>query len=113
MKWLLILVILFGAIDAARPAEESLGTKTNTKSQTSEEEIDTYSSAREFAETKESFSESIADRDVEEQIEAQENISYSNTERVTICDRNSVAQSGGNTGTCTREERLAERDTFA
>jgi cell wall-associated NlpC family hydrolase len=27
MKWLLILVILFGAIDAARPAEESLGTK--------------------------------------------------------------------------------------
>src|SRR5213593_837393 len=27
MKWLLILVILFGAIEAARPAEESLGTK--------------------------------------------------------------------------------------
>jgi peptidoglycan DL-endopeptidase CwlO len=27
MKWLLILVLLFGAIDAARPAEESLGTK--------------------------------------------------------------------------------------
>ena len=27
MKWLLILVILFGAIDAARSAEESLGTK--------------------------------------------------------------------------------------
>src|SRR2546425_11533898 len=27
MKWLLIFVILFGAIDAARPAEESLGTK--------------------------------------------------------------------------------------
>ena len=27
MKWLLILVILFGAIDAARPAEESLGSK--------------------------------------------------------------------------------------
>jgi cell wall-associated NlpC family hydrolase len=27
MKWLLILVILFGAIDAARPAEESFGTK--------------------------------------------------------------------------------------
>jgi len=27
MKWLLILVILFGAMDAARPAEESLGSK--------------------------------------------------------------------------------------
>src|SRR6266478_5752072 len=27
MKWLLILVILFGAIDSAQPAEESLGTK--------------------------------------------------------------------------------------
>ena len=35
MKWLLILVILFGAIDAARPAEESLGTKIKKVSEPS------------------------------------------------------------------------------
>ena len=35
MKWLLILVILFGAIDAARPAEESLGSKIKKVSEPS------------------------------------------------------------------------------
>jgi len=35
MNWLLILVILFGAIDAARPAEESLGTKIKKVSEPS------------------------------------------------------------------------------
>ena len=35
MKWLLILVILFGAIDAARPAEESLGKKIKKVSEPS------------------------------------------------------------------------------
>jgi hypothetical protein len=43
----------------------------NTESQAPEEEIDAYSRAREFAETKENFADSIAEPDFEEQIKAQ------------------------------------------
>jgi len=43
----------------------------NTGSQTPEEEIDAYSSAREFAKTKENFADSISEPDLEEQIKAQ------------------------------------------
>jgi hypothetical protein len=43
----------------------------NTESQTPEEEIDAYSSAREFAKTKENFADSISEPDLEEQIKAQ------------------------------------------
>ena len=74
MKWLLIIAILFGAPYAARAAEESLGTKVKKvfepsptpTPQTPKEETDTNSVARDFAETKESFSESIANRDAQE-----------------------------------------------
>ena len=89
--------------------QKSFRSVANTDSQTPEEENDAYSIAYAFAKTKESFAES----DAQGQIEAEENISYCNSERVTICDRNSVTQSGGNTRTCTREERLAERLTIA
>jgi hypothetical protein len=43
-------------------------------------ESDGYANADFFAETKESFSESIANRHAQKQIKAQESISYSNTE---------------------------------
>jgi hypothetical protein len=51
--------------------EKSFRAVANTESQTPEEEIDTYSSAREFAKTKESLADSIPEPDVEEQIKAQ------------------------------------------
>jgi hypothetical protein len=51
--------------------QKSFRAVANTESQTPEEEIDTYSSAREFAKTKESLADSIPEPDVEEQIKAQ------------------------------------------
>jgi hypothetical protein len=51
----------------------------HTDSQTPKEETDTNSVARDFAATKESFSESIANRDAQEQIKAQKNNSDPNT----------------------------------
>ncbi len=51
--------------------QKSFRAVANTESQTPEEEIDTYSSAREFAKTKESFGDCISEPDVEEQIKAQ------------------------------------------
>jgi hypothetical protein len=51
--------------------QKSFRAVANTESQASEEEIDTYSSAREFAKTKESFTNSISKPHVEEQIKAQ------------------------------------------
>jgi hypothetical protein len=50
--------------------QKSFRAVANTQSQTPEEEIDTYSSAREFAQTKESFADSISKSHVEEQIKA-------------------------------------------
>ena len=115
MKWLLILVILFGAVDAAPSAEESLGTKIKKVfepsiqlrliSQTLEEETDTNSIANCFAKTKESFADSIPD--AEEQIKAQENVSYSNTGRIAVGNRDSVCESGGITRSWSRKKRLA------
>jgi hypothetical protein len=51
--------------------QKSFRAVANTESQTPEEEIDTYSRAREFAKTKENFVDSIAEPDVEKQIQAQ------------------------------------------
>jgi hypothetical protein len=77
----------------------------NTESQTPEEEIDAHSIARDFAETKESWS--IADGDAQEQIQTQKSIPYSNTDRIAVGNRDSFSQCGGNTRTCSRKERLA------
>jgi hypothetical protein len=93
--------------------QKSFRAIAHTDSQTSKEKTDTNSVARDFAETKESFSESIANRDAQEQIKAQKNISYSNTERIAVGDRDSVCESGGTNRSCSREKGLAERVTFA
>ena len=89
MKWLLILVILFGAVDAANSAEESLGSKikkflsliqVRLRSQTSktlDEEATPTPSPTASPKSKESFADSIPD--AEEQIKTQESVSYSNT----------------------------------
>ena len=50
--------------------QKSFRAVANTESQT-QKEIDTYSSAREFAKTKENFADCISEPDVEEQIKAQ------------------------------------------
>ena len=92
--------------------QKSFRAIAHTDSQTSKEESDTNSVARDFAETKESFSESIAIPDAEKQIKAQESISYSNTERVPVGDRDAVCESDGNNRSGSREKGLAERFTF-
>ena len=51
--------------------QKSFGAVADSESQTPEEEIDTHSSAREFAKTKENFADCISEPDVEEQIKAQ------------------------------------------
>ena len=84
-------------------AEESLGTKIkrvlepdpsptpiSQTSKTLDEETDTYAIADCFAETKESFADSIPD--AEEQIKAQENVSYSNTRGIAVGNRDSVRE---------------------
>jgi len=93
--------------------QKSFRAIAHTDSQTPKEETDTNSVARDFAETKESFSESITNRDAQEQIKAQKNISYSNTERIAVGDRDSVCESGGTNRCCSRKKGLAERVTFA
>ena len=117
MKWLLILVILFGAVDAAPSAEESLGSKIKKTFEPdpsrperkhrkhSDEESDAHSNANCFAKIKESFADSIPD--AEEQIKAQENVSYSNTGRIAVGNRDSVCESGGITRSWSRKKRLA------
>jgi hypothetical protein len=72
-----------------------------TDSQTPEKEGDADSITRDFAETKESFPESIAKRDAQEQIKTQESISDSNTR----ARRKSIGDSGSNT--CPRKKGLA------
>jgi hypothetical protein len=79
----------------------------HTNSQTPKEETDTNSVARDFAETKERFPESIADCDAQEQIKAQKNNSDPNTR----ARRKSIRDSGRNA--CSRKKGLAERYTFA
>ena len=104
MKWLLIIAILFGAFVCGprrrgivrHKDQKSFRAIAHTDSQTSKEETDTNSVARDFAETKESFSESIADRDAQEQIKAQKNNSDPNTRgrRKSIRDSGTNACSG-------------------
>jgi hypothetical protein len=57
--------------------QKSFRAVAHTDSQTPKKETDTNSVARDVAETKEGFSESITNRDVQEQIETQERISHS------------------------------------
>jgi len=73
---------------AGHKDQESFRAIAHTESQTPKEESDTNSVARDFAETKESFSESIANRDAEKQIKAQKNNSDANARarRKSICD---------------------------
>src|SRR6476620_5531738 len=71
--------------------QKSFRAIAHTDSQTSKEKTDTNSIARDFAETKESFSESIANRDAQDQIKAQKNNSDPNTR----ARRKSVRESGG------------------
>jgi len=87
--------------------QKSFRAIAHTDSQTPKEETDTNSVARDFAETKESFSESIANRDAEEQIKAQESVSHSNTRRIAVGNRDSVRESGGITRSRSRKKRLA------
>ena len=70
-----------------------------------------YAIAYCFCKAKESFADSVPD--AKEQVKAQESVSYSDTNRVTVGDRNSVCQSRGNTGTCSRKEGVAERLAIA
>jgi hypothetical protein len=80
-------------------------------SKTLDEEGDTYAIACCFCRTKKSYADSISD--AEKQIKTQKDVSYSNTNRVTVRDRNAVCQSRGNAGTCSGKEGLAERFTVA
>ena len=80
--------------------QKSFRAIAHTDSQTPKEETDTNSVARDFAETKESFSESIANRDAEEQIKAQKNNSDPNTR----ARRKSIRDSG--TNACCKEKRV-------
>ena len=70
----------------------------NTDAQTSE------------ADHKESFADSISESDTEDEIKAQKSISYTHTNRVSGCHRDTVAQCGRNA--CSREEGLAQRESF-
>ena len=93
-------------------AEPNAKSDPKTSEDFTEESV-AYAYAYGFAEKKESFSESIANRDAQEQIKAQKSISYSNTERIALGNRDSICQSSGNTRTCSRNEGMAERLSFA
>ena len=79
----------------------------HTNSQTPKEETDTNSVARDFAETKESFSEPIANRHAQEQIKAKKNNSDPNTR----ARGKSIRDSGGNA--FSRKKGLAQREPFS
>jgi hypothetical protein len=85
--------------------QEDLRARSNAEfiSQTPEEKSDTHSNC--FAKIKEGFANSIPD--AEDQIEAQENVSDSNTGGITVGNRDSVRESGGITRSWSREKRLA------
>jgi hypothetical protein len=85
--------------------QKSFRAIAHTDSQTPKEETDTNSVARDFAETKESFADSIPD--AEDQIKTQERVSYSNTGRIAVAHRDSVCDSGRITRSCSRTKRLA------
>ena len=85
--------------------QKSFRAIAHTDSQTPKEETDTNSVARDFAETKESFADSI--HDAEEQIKTQENVSYSNAGRIAAGYRDSVCDSGGITRSWSSKKGLA------
>jgi hypothetical protein len=91
--------------------QKSFRAIAHTDSQTPKEDTDTNSVARDFFEAKESFADSIPD--AEKQIKAQKSVSYSNTERIAVGDRDSICESGGTNRSCSRKKGLAERFTFA
>ena len=74
-------------------------------SKTFDEATDTHSNANCFAKIKESFADSIPD--AEEQIKAQENVSYSNTGGIAVGNRDSVRESDGIARSWSRKKRLA------
>jgi hypothetical protein len=90
--------------------QKSFRAIANTDSQTSKEESDTHSIANARTKTKESFADSISESDTEDEIKAQESISYTHTERISRCNGDTVAQCGRNA--CSREEGLAQRESF-
>jgi len=93
-----------------RKDQKSFRAIANTDSQTSKEESDTHSIANARTKTKESFADSISESDTEDEIKAQESISYTHTERISRCNRDTVAQCGKNA--CSGEEGLAQRESF-
>jgi hypothetical protein len=104
MKWFLILVILFGAVDAAPSAEESLGAKI--KKVLGPDPSPTPSRKhRKHSTKKQTPTPSIPN--AEEQVKTQENVSYPNAGRIAVGNRDSVCESGGITRSWSRKERLA------
>jgi hypothetical protein len=91
--------------------QKSFRAIANTDSQASEEESDTHSIANARTKTKESFPDSISESDTEDEIKAKKSISYTHTNRISGCDRDTVAQSGRNA--CSGKEGLAKRESFA
>jgi len=87
----------------------------NTDSQTPQEKSDTHSIARNFAETKESFADSVSKSVSEKQIKAQETESIAK-----LCGgRKSITNSSGNASASAfrhsrfRKKSLAKREPFA
>ena len=104
MKWLLILVILFGArrVVSSKSSLMQVRLRADKHRKHSTKQADTYSNANCFAKIKEGFADSIPD--AEEQIKAQENVSYSNTGRIAVGNRDSVRESGGITRSWSRKK---------
>jgi hypothetical protein len=90
--------------------QKSFRAIANTDSQASEEESHAHSIANARTKTKESFADSISESDTEDEIKAQKSISYTHTNRISRCNRDTVAQCGRNA--CSREEGLAQRESF-
>src|SRR5207249_8470658 len=95
--------------------QKSFRAIANTNSQTPQEKSDTHSIARNFAETEESFADSVSKSVSEEQIKAQETESVAKPRT----RRKSITNSGGNTSpsafrqSCFRKKSLAQRESFA
>jgi hypothetical protein len=85
----------------------------NADSQTPQEKSDPHSIARNFAETKESFADSVSKSVSEKQIKAQKTIRHTRTRRKSITN-----SSGNTTASAFRQSRfrkksLAQRESFA
>ncbi len=95
--------------------KKSFRAVADSSSQTPEEESDTHSIARNFAETKESFADSVSKSVSEKQIKAQETESIAK-----LCGgRKSITNSSGNASASAfrhsrfRKKSLAKREPFA